>query len=550
MTKIDGLKFKEMLQGGVKALELNRSIVDELNVFPVPDGDTGTNMSLTLASAIREANACNSLLIDDIADAFAKQALHGSRGNSGVITSQIFKGFSLGLQGKVELNPKTFAECLRLGTKTAYEAILVPKEGTILTVVRAMSDEAQIACKVKKITIEDFFKRVLDAGEAMLLKTPDMLPVLKKAGVVDAGGRGLMTVFDGMYRTLVGEELVLISGESVKLEDVQLQSDSPQNFDPLENDYEHITFQYCTEYFITHLKNEVTIAAIDNYRESLTKIGDCVLVIGDTELVKTHVHTNHPDRAIKAALELGEIVDIKIENMLEQYRRIHSDDNAQPEELKECAMISVCAGDGMASIFKDLMVDIVVEGGQTMNPSVDDILKAVNQANAKNVFVLPNNSNIIMAANQAKELCKANLYVVPTTNMPEGISACLAYDPDSDPQSMYESMCESIKSITCAEITHAVRATRMNRFSVKEGDIIGICNKRLIAKSLSIEQTTLDTIRKIADGKDMLTLYYGEDVTEDDANALVERLEEEFDWLEIACYQGGQPHYYYIVSAE
>lgn len=550
MTKIDGLKFKEMLQGGVKALELNRSIVDELNVFPVPDGDTGTNMSLTLGSAIREANACNSLLIDDIANAFAMQALHGSRGNSGVITSQIFKGFSLGLQGKAELNPKTFADCLKIGTKIAYEAVQVPKEGTILTVVRAMSDEAQIACKVKKITIEDFFKRVLDAGEAMLLKTPEMLPVLKKAGVVDAGGRGLMTVFDGMYRTLVGEELVLISGESVKLEDVQLQSDSPQNFDPLENDYEHITFQYCTEYFITHLKNEVTIAAIDTYRENLTKIGDCVLVIGDTELVKTHVHTNHPDRAIKAALELGEIVDIKIENMLEQYRRIHSDDNAQLEELKECAMISVCAGDGMANIFKDLMVDIVVEGGQTMNPSVDDILKAVNQANAKNVFVLPNNSNIILAANQAKELCKANLYVVPTTNMPEGISACLAYDPDSDPQSTYESMCESIKSITCAEITHAVRATRMNRFSVKEGDIIGICDKRLIAKSLSVEQTTLDTVRKIADGKDMLTLYYGEDVSEDDANALVERLEEEFDWLEIACYQGGQPHYYYIVSAE
>lgn len=539
-----------MLQGGVKALELNRSIVDELNVFPVPDGDTGTNMSLTLASAIREVNACDSLLIDDIANAFAKQALRGSRGNSGVITSQIFKGFSLGLQGKAELNPKTFAECLRLGTKTAYEVTENPKEGTILTVVRGMSEEAQIACKVKKITIEEFFKRVLDAGEATLLKTPEMLPVLKKAGVVDAGGRGLMTVFDGMYRTLVGEELVLISGESVRLDDALLQSGSQQSFDPLENDYEHITFQYCTEYFITHLKNEVTIAAIDNYRDYLTKIGDCVLVIGDTDLVKTHVHTNHPDRALKAALELGEIVDIKIENMLEQYRKNHSDDGAQPEELKECAMISVCAGEGMANIFKDLMVDIVVEGGQTMNPSVDDILKAVTQANAKNVFVLPNNSNIIMAANQAKELCKANLYVVPTTNMPEGISACLAYDPDSDPQSTYESMCESIKSITCAEITHAVRATRMNRFSVKEGDIIGICNKRLIAKSLSVEQTTIDTIRKIADGKDMLTLYYGENVTEDEANALVDKISEEFDWLEIACYQGGQPHYYYIISAE
>lgn len=550
MTKIDGLKFREMLQGGVKALELNRSIVDELNVFPVPDGDTGTNMSLTLGSAIRETNACDSLLLDDIANVFAYNALHGSRGNSGVITSQIFKGFSQALQGKAELTPKTFAESLRIGTKIAYEAIQVPKEGTILTVVRAMAEEAQIACKVKKITFEEFFKRVLDAGEATLLRTPDMLPVLKKAGVVDAGGRGLMTVFDGMYRTLVGEELVMISGESVKIDDVQQQVGTSQSFDPLENDYEHITFQYCTEFFITHLKNEITMATIDNYRESLTKIGDCVLVIGDTQLVKTHVHTNHPDRAIKYALELGEIVDVKIENMLEQNRKLHQDDTLPQEELKDCAMISVCAGEGMANIFKDLMVDIVVEGGQTMNPSVDDILKAVNQANAKNVFVLPNNSNIILAANQAKDLAKANLFVVPTTNMPEGISACLAYDPDSDPQSTYESMCESIKTITCAEITHAVRATRMNRFSVKEGDIIGICNKRLIAKSLDIEQTTLDTIRKIADGKDMLTLYYGQDVTEDEANALMDKIADEFDWLETACYQGGQPHYYYIISAE
>lgn len=550
MTKIDGLKFKEMLQGGVKALELNRSIVDELNVFPVPDGDTGTNMYFTLASAIKEATACDAILIDDVAKAFAFGALRGARGNSGVITSQIFKGFENALKGKTSLDAKNFADSLKSGTEIAYNAVKQPKEGTILTVVKAMAEEAHVVCKTKKITFEEFFKRVIDAGEATLLRTPDMLPVLKKAGVVDAGGRGLITVFDGMYRTLVGEELVLIDGGKIDNVQDSVKSGSQEEFDPLENDYEHITFQYCTEYFITHLKNEVTTSKIDNYREYLSTIGDCVLVIGDVDLVKTHVHTNHPDRALKAALELGELVDVKIENMLEQYRKIHENDEQVEEEVKDYALISVCTGEGMANIYRDLMVDVVIEGGQTMNPSVDDFFKAINKANAKNVFILPNNSNIILAAQQAKELAKPNLYVVPTTNTPQGVSACLAFDPDDTPENNFENMCESIKGITCAEITHAVRATRMNRFSVKEGDIIGICNKNLVAKSTSVDQTTIDTIRKIADGKDMLTLYYGEDVTEEQANALVEKIEKEFDWLEIACYQGGQPHYYYVISVE
>ena len=551
MIRIDGLKFKEMLQGGAKALEMNRAIVDELNVFPVPDGDTGTNMSLTLASAVREANACGSLLIDEIALAFSKGALKGARGNSGVISSQIFRGFAVALEGKADLSPKTFAECLKKGTEIAYSAVTKPKEGTILTVVRAMAEEAQTASKDKKIDFESFLKRVIDAGEEILQRTPDMLPVLKKAGVVDAGGRGLVTVFDGMYRTLIGEELVLISGGKVATEESAPLAAPSEEFDPLENDYEHITFQYCTEYFITHLKNEVTTAAINKYRDYLMTIGDCVLVIGDTDLVKTHVHTNHPDRALKAALGLGELDGVKIENMLEQNRKIHANDKPdKEEELKEYAMISICTGEGMANIFKDLMVDIVVEVGQTMNPSVDDILKAINDAKAKNVFVLPNNSNIILAANQAKELAKVEVYVIPTTNMPEGISASLAFDSDSTPEDNYENMCVAMQDVTCAEITHAVRSTRMNRFSVKEGDIIGICEKKIVAKSQSIEEATLDTIRKIAKDKDMLTLYYGKDVAEDEANALIQKVSEEFDWLETACYAGGQPHYFYIISAE
>lgn len=550
MNRIDGLKFKEMLAGGVKALEMNRTIVDELNVFPVPDGDTGTNMSLTLASAMREANACGSLLIDEIAMAFSKGALKGARGNSGVISSQIFRGFAVALEGKADITPKTFAECLKKGTEIAYGAVTKPKEGTILTVVRVMAEEAVSASRGKKIEFDAFLKKVIDAGEDILQKTPDMLPVLKKAGVVDAGGRGLVTVFDGMYRTLVGEELVLISGGKVESADFA-QIKSVGEFDPLENDYEHITFQYCTEFFITHLKNEVTDAAIDKYRDYLTTIGDCVLVIGDTDLVKTHVHTNHPDRALKAALNLGELDGVKIENMLEQNRKIHANDDKDEEvELKDYAMVSICSGDGMANIFKDLMVDIIVEGGQTMNPSVDDILKAVNEAKAKNVFILPNNSNIILAANQAKELAKAQVYVIPTTNMPQGISASLMFDADSTPEENFDNMCEAIKSVECAEVTHAVRSTRMNRFSVKEGDIIGICDKKLVAKGSNIEQTTLDTIGKLAKGKDMLSVYFGQDVTEEEADALMQKVGEQFDWLETACYRGGQPHYYYILSAE
>ena len=550
MNRIDGLKFKEMLAGGVKALEMNRTMVDELNVFPVPDGDTGTNMSLTLASAMREANACGSLLIDEIAMAFSKGALKGARGNSGVISSQIFRGFALALEGKADLSPKTFAECLKKGTEIAYSAVTKPKEGTILTVVRVMAEEAMSAARSKKAEFDVFLKRVVDAGEEILQKTPDMLPVLKKAGVVDAGGRGLVTVFDGMYRTLVGEELVLISGEKANTADFA-EIKTVGEFDPLENDYEHITFQYCTEYFITHLKNEVTDAAIDKYRDYLMTIGDCVLVIGDTDLVKTHVHTNHPDRALKAALNLGELDGVKIENMLEQNRKLHANDNHdEVVEQKEYAMVSICSGDGMQNIFKDLMVDVIVEGGQTMNPSVDDILKAINEANAKNVFVLPNNSNIILAANQAKELAKAQVFVIPSTNMPQGISASLMFDCDASPEENYENMCEAIKNIECAEITHAVRSTRMNRFSVKEGDIIGICDKRLVAKGNDIEQTTLDTIRKLAQGKDMLSVYFGQEITQEQADALMRKVESEFDWLETACYRGGQPHYYYILSAE
>ncbi len=554
MLSINSTQFKEMLKGGAQALELNRALVDELNVFPVPDGDTGTNMSLTMASAVRELNVSGSEDLGALALAFSKGALKGARGNSGVILSQILKGFAIALDNKTELNAKDFSSALKKGTEIAYSAVTKPKEGTILTVVRVMAENSVKFAK-KKVEFEVFLKMVIDAGEQILQKTPEMLPVLAKAGVVDAGGRGLLTILEGFLAVLTGEEFKMIREDAVRpVLSAEAKALATED-EILKNDYDNITFQYCTEFFISHLKTATTLSDIDKYRDYLTTIGDCVLVIGDLDLVKTHVHTNDPDKALKAALKLGELVDIKIENMVEQNRKIKGEQTTNGEKAKkipskEFAMVSVCAGDGMAAIFKDLLVDVVVEGGQTMNPSVYDILGAVNSADARNVFVLPNNPNIILAAEQAKELADVNVYVVPTTCMPEGVSAALVFSTEVSAEENFENMKSSYANVKSAEITHAVRNTRMNGFSVKEGDIIGICNKKIVAKSGSIVEATVVTANKIAKNADMLTLYYGQEVTEQEANRVVEILSEAQPDLEIAVYYGGQPHYYYVLAAE
>jgi DAK2 domain fusion protein YloV len=550
MITIDGLKYKEMLSGGAKALEINRAAIDELNVFPVPDGDTGTNMSLTVASAMREVNTADSDDMSEIAAAFSKGALKGARGNSGVILSQIFKGFAVALDAKTELSAKEFAQALKRGTEIAYSAVTKPKEGTILTVVRVMAETAG-AISRKNIDFESFLQQVLDAGEKILQKTPEMLPVLAKAGVVDAGGRGLLTIIDGFYRVLTEQEIVAFDGRSVKVE-VDKTLASTRDFVSLDNDYDNITFQYCTEFFITHLNKETTESDIDKFRDYLMTLGDCVLVIGDIELVKTHVHTNHPDLALKAALKMGELDGVKIENMLEQNRKIRGEQekNKGKEELKDYAMVSIVSGDGMSDIFKDLLVDVIVEGGQTMNPSVYDILNSINSAKAKNVYVLPNNTNIILAAEQAKELAEVKVYVVPTTCMPEGISAALVFSNDFSAEENFENMKSAASNVKSAEVTHAVRSTRMNGFSVKEGDIIGIYKKNIVAKSNSVEEAALTTAAKIADDAEILTIYYGKDVAAEDSENLSAKLSEMYPDLEIAAYYGGQPHYYYILSAE
>lgn len=544
-----------MLTGGVKALEVNRPVIDELNVFPVPDGDTGTNMSLTLASALREYSALGATSdLGEIASAFSKGALHGARGNSGVILSQILKGFSVAFDAKIEADAKDFAAALRKGTEIAYGAVQKPKEGTILTVVRIMAETATSLSRKRKLEFEDFLAEVIKAGETILMRTPEMLPVLAKAGVVDAGGRGLVTMFEGMLSALTGSEIRQLDASRTASGPVETGAEGARQYTSDVNDYENITFQYCTEYFITHMGSDVTVADIDRYRDYLCTIGDCVLVIGDLDLVKTHVHTNTPDRAIKAALKLGELDGIKIENMMEQHRKIVAErekNEQKPVELRPYGMVSVCAGEGMDAIFRDLQTDVTIEGGQTMNPSVYDILNAVNSTKAKDVFVLPNNSNIILAAEQAKELADVTVHVIPTRNMPEGISAALAFSPGATPEENEEMMTEAFRGIMTAEITHAVRSTRMNGFSVKEGDIIGISDKKIIAKGASVQEVAVACASKLLEGgAEMITAYYGSDISESEAERMLAVVAELHPDAETAAYYGGQPHYYYILAAE
>ena len=547
MQAVNGSDFKKMVEGGVAALDLNRATIDELNVFPVPDGDTGTNMSLTINSALRGLNESSGTKLSELALDFSKGALRGARGNSGVITSQIMKGFAVALSEKEEMTAKDFAESLKQGTEIAYGAVTKPKEGTILTVVRVMAETAISITKKKTIEIEDFLQQILDSGEEILAQTPEMLPVLKKAGVVDAGGKGLLTIFYGFLSALKGEKIEL-KQEPQKVKPA-VENVSEDFYD---NDYENITFAYCTEYFITNIKSKTTLSDIDTLRDSLMQIGDCVLVIGDLDLIKVHVHTNSPDKALKYALNLGELDSLKIENMLQQHRQIVAKREAEmPKEKKECGIVSICAGKGLADIFRDLGCDFVVEGGQTMNPSVYDILNAINKVYAKQVYVLPNNGNIILAAQQAKELADVNVCVIPSKTVPEGIAAMVAFDHTLDVNSNEKNMNNAVSTVITAEVTHAVRNTRMNGFAVKEGDIIGISDKKIVAVGQSVEDTVVDTVAASKnDDIEMVTLYYGEEVKEEDAGKLIERLEKLFPDMEFAVYFGGQPHYYYMISLE
>ncbi len=543
IKKIDGVTFRKMIIAGAGLLEQNKKYVDSLNVFPVPDGDTGTNMFLTMKSAVNELGKCINNNVKELSDAFAKGALKGARGNSGVITSQIFKGFCTEIGKASDITTKVFAKAMQEGANIAYKAVTKPKEGTILTVIRVMAENAVNVAK-KCDDFEVFLKSVLDTGEEILKQTPEMLPVLKKAGVVDAGGRGILIIFTGFYKLIMGEEDFEFS-----FEDEQ----KPQTVDDVIADITNlgdIQFGYCTEYMIIHMNKKTTEADIDKLREKLMQIGDSVICIGDLNLVKVHVHSNEPNKAIGYALELGEIYNIKIENMREQNREIKKKASVQ-EPTKEIGMVAVAPGDGLSAIFKDLGVDEIIVGGQTMNPSAEDIAAAADKVPARNVIVFPNNKNIVLAAQQANDLTNKNLVIIPTRSVPEGISGSIAFNPDASVEENTEAMNEAIKSVKSASVTYAVRDTHVDGFDLRVGEIIGLDDKAILAKGKLVADTTEALIAKLMTDETMtVTLFYGEDIREEEANALAEKLTEKYPDCEVSCAYGGQPVYYYLVSLE
>ena len=544
---IGGTEFRKMIVSGAKVLEINRAKVDSLNVFPVPDGDTGTNMSLTIQSAVKELSLCSSNRLSELCDAVSKGALKGARGNSGVILSQLFRGICSEIKKAEEITLKSFAKAMENGTKVAYSAVSKPKEGTILTVARKMSEYARQAAP-KFRDFSEFLDSVIKKGEEALAETPELLPVLKKAGVVDSGGMGLLCVYRGFLSSLNGEEVageLEISTEAGKSEEDVFGDNS----DIINLDLGEIEFAYCTEFFIINLKKSTTLADIDKLKEKLMQIGDSVICIGDLELVKVHVHTNNPGKALQYAVELGELDRVKIENMLEQNRALRAKLEA---EKKEMGMLAICTGEGIAAIFKDLLVDRVIEGGQTMNPSAEDIADAVQKINAEHVFVFPNNKNIILAAEQAKALVQnRTIHVIPTKNVPQGFAAALAFNSESTAEENKTDMIHAIDNVRAGQVTYAVRSTSVNGFNLKEGDIIGLDDKKILAKGSNVDDTLIHLVERLKDGShEIITLYYGQDVKEEEAEELAGKLAEKFPDCDVDYHFGGQPIYYYIVSLE
>ncbi len=445
------------------------------------------------------------------------------------------------------MDVKTFAKAIESGAKVAYGAVSVPKEGTILTVIRMMSEFA-VKHGTKKKNFETFFHDIIEEGDKALAMTPEMLPVLKKAGVVDSGGMGLMTIIKGFNAALTGEQ---VAEEDYGTANVTTTDDGGfgDNSAILNMDIADIQYAYCTEFFIINMKKSTTLSAIDRLREKLMNIGDSVICIGDLELVKVHVHTNQPGRALTYALELGELDRPKIENMLEQNRQIKAKMEA---EKKEMGMLAICTGAGLSEIFKELLVDYVIEGGQTMNPSANDIANAAQKINADHVFIFPNNKNITLAAEQAKGLVEnKTLHVIPTKNVPQGFAAALEFDPEASPSANKTNMVHALDNVKVGQVTYAVRTTSLNGFSIKEGDIIGLDDKKILAKSHSLEETVLKLIAKMKEEfHQVITLYYGEDVSEEEATALTEVISEKYPDCDVDFHNGGQSVYYYIIALE
>lgn len=527
-----------MILFAAQNLENNKHIVNDLNVFPVPDGDTGTNMALTIQLAAKEAFQVKSDNLFKIVDAAANGSLMGARGNSGVILSQLFRGFAQGCKDKETLNLKDLSGALQSSADMAYKAVMKPTEGTILTIAREVSKFA--TQNVENFnSFEKFIENIIEHGNDTLSHTPDMLTVLKEAGVVDAGGKGLMYILEGAYRAFFEEDIEIQKNIATP----QVQSTHKEGIST-----SNIKYAYCTEFMI--LTKKTYIASIKSY---LSQMGDSLLVVGDDHRIKVHVHTNHPGKVLEYALKNGEITNIKIDNMKEQHRSQFNIEKQEdlPIEGKKYAFISVATGTGITEILKDLGVDGVIQGGQTMNPSTEDFLKEIDKLQAEHIYILPNNSNILMAANQAKKISDKKIDVIPSKTIPQGISALLAFNMEKDAIDNYESMKDAIKEVKTAEITFAVRETQVNGLSIKKDDIIGLYEGEIISVGQDINEVTLHLLEKIIGVKDeIITIFAGQDISKEQEEILQDQAEKKFSDIDVEVYNGGQPLYYYIISIE
>ena len=547
---INAEMLSKMFLAGAANIEAKKEFINELNVFPVPDGDTGTNMSLTIMAAAKEVTALDTVTMEKLAKAISSGSLRGARGNSGVILSQLFRGFTKAIKESKEIDVMTLANALDKAKDTAYKAVMKPKEGTILTVAKGIADKGlELAETVDDL--EEFIPQVIDHAEYVLSKTPDMLPVLKEAGVVDSGGQGLLEVLKGAYDAFLGKEIdysQIAPSTSVNMTKISAETNA------------EIKFGYCTE-FIIMTEKEFTDKDEMEFKAYLESIGDSIVCVADDEIVKIHVHTNDPGLAIQKALTYGQLSRMKIDNMREEHEeklireaeKMAEEQKAKEKaQQKEFGFIAVSIGEGLNDIFRELGVDYIIEGGQTMNPSTDDMLNAIDQVNAKHVFIFPNNKNITLAANQAKSLVEdKEVIVIPTKTVPQGITAIINFVPDMSAEENEEVMLEEIKRVKSGQVTYAVRDTSLDGKEIHTDDIMGIGDAGIISVGKEIEPTTLEMLAELVDeDSELISIYYGEDVTEDDATALTEKIEELYPDVDVDTHFGGQPIYYYVLAVE
>lgn len=550
MNTIDAKLLAKMFLAGAKNLEVKKEWINELNVFPVPDGDTGTNMTLTIMSAVKEVNGITDLTLETLAKAISSGSLRGARGNSGVILSQLLRGFTKRIREHEELDAVTLARAIDKGVETAYKAVMKPKEGTILTVARGVADKALELAEDAE-DLQSFFEDVLAEGNRVLQRTPEMLPVLKEAGVVDSGGQGLMVVLEGAFDAFMGKEIDLTfdAGESAKVVKISPQAEAD------------IKFGYCTE-FIVVLDKKFTEQDEVEFKSYLSSIGDSIVCVADDEIVKIHVHTNDPGLAIQRALTFGSLSRIKIDNMREEHQEKlikdaekvaakQAEEDAQ-KTRKEVGFISVSIGEGFGEIFRDLGVDYLIEGGQTMNPSTEDMLNAIARVNADTIFIFPNNKNIILAANQAKALTKdKNIVVIPTKTVPQGITAVINFVPEKSAEENEKAMLEEIQRVRTGQITYAVRDTHIDDKEIHQGDIMGIGDHGMLSVGRDVVSVAKESVEAMVDDEsELISIYYGEDFSQEEAEKLGEELEEMYDFCDVEVNCGGQPIYYCIISVE